>query len=62
MLVAQVCLGVLALACALLALAVLIRAGDDQRVAVISLIVLAIFFAALMIWAQFIPIEETVVP
>ncbi len=60
MLVAQIAMGVLALVCAVLALAVQIRTED--RVAVICLLALAAFFLVLMIWAGFIPTESTVIP
>jgi hypothetical protein len=60
MLVAQITLGLMALGCAGTALTMLLRSGDDQRVAIVSLLVLAVFFVALMVWAQFIPVESTV--
>jgi hypothetical protein len=59
MLVAQIAMGVLALACAILALVVQLQTTD--RAPVISLLVLALFFTALMIWAGFIPDESTVI-
>lgn len=59
MLVAQIAMGVLGLACALMALAVMYMA-EDQRVAIISLLVLAVFFAVLMVWAGFLPDHEVI--
>lgn len=62
MLVAQIAMGVLALVCALIAAVVLFKAKTDQRAVVISMTVLAVIFVVLMVWAGFIPQEETVVP
>jgi uncharacterized membrane protein YoaK (UPF0700 family) len=59
-LVAQIAMGILALVCAILALAVQVRTRD--RTPVISLLTLAVFFVVLMIWAGFIPVESTVLP
>lgn len=62
MLVAQIAMGVLALVCALIAAIVLFKSKTDQRAVVISMTVLAVIFAVLMVWAGFIPQEETVIP
>lgn len=62
MLAAQIAMGVLAVACALLALIVMQKGAPEHQTAIISLLVLALFFVALMVWAGFLPDYEVIEP